>query len=79
MASEKFVLVTGNLQDNQRFLWLPVEPTPYILALAQALTQRSPWRMQLLFMSENNSQPWNVKLDPKSNRVLPTNRLATRL
>jgi glycosyltransferase involved in cell wall biosynthesis len=67
---------TGNPQENRRFIWMPTEPTPYTLALAKALRERSPWRIQALFIEENHSQPWHLKLDPAWSRVLPGSRLA---
>lgn len=64
-----------NPLDLQLFLWMPGEPTPYTLALARALRERSPWRIQALFMTENHSQPWHLKLDPAWSQVLPASRL----
>ena len=75
MVHIKSSLLKGSSQNNRRFLWIEVEPTPYYLALAKALMERSPWRIQLLFIFENHSQPWHLKLDSTFSQVLSRKRL----
>lgn len=57
--------------NEKKALLIYVEPTPYILGLVSILNRLWPAGVDVLFMKENVSQAWTLKLDRQHMSVLP--------
>lgn len=55
---------------QKKILLIYIEPTPYILGLLNAIVEIDMYNVDVLFLSENSSQDWNIKFDKRWN-VLP--------
>lgn len=55
----------------RRALLVFMEPTPYILDLVKALNRQSLFRVEVLFIGENLSQPWHLELGGIDAEKLP--------
>lgn len=58
----------------QNILLIYIEPTPYILGLIENIQHNWPGNIDVLFLSENVSQKWNINLN-KNYIVLPKNNM----
>src|SRR3990167_10442188 len=58
----------------QNILMIYIEPTPYILGLIETLKQYWEGKIDVLFLSENNSQNWNIQCKNKY-KVLSKNSI----
>ena len=59
---------------NKKILLVYIEPTPYILDLIHALIVECTEQIDILFLTENLSQKWNVEINEHC-RILPKHHI----
>jgi len=55
----------------RRIVMIYIEPTPYIVALIDALRGSWDGPIEVLYITTNASQAWNLKVDGDRDHVLP--------
>lgn len=60
------------MSNAKNILMIYIEPTPYILGLLDILKKKWPGKIDVLFLSENMTQNWNLQSDQY--KTLPKNK-----
>lgn len=61
------------MSKGKRVLVVDIEPTPYVTAYLRKIIQKSRYAVDVVFVSENLSQPWNEDIADLSATVLSNN------